>query len=397
MRKVSISKIATKIGSGSTPRGGKSSYLEEGVPFIRSQNVQFGRLKLDNIAFIGEDVHQKMKRTQVRPGDVLLNITGASIGRSAVVTDDVPVANVNQHVCIIRVDASNYIPQFLSEFLNSRKGQYMIDVAQSGGSRQGLNFQEVGGLKIPNVELSIQEKIVEILSDCDAAIKCLELRIKKGEQQNNGFCSALITRAEGNSPQLFAMSELTTRITRKNDGGSYPVMTISGRNGFLLQSDKYSRDMAGSSLSNYTLLEHGEFAYNKGNSKAFPQGCVYRLNEESAVVPFVYISFALKSSFNSDFYNHLFASGYLSRQLSRQINSGVRNDGLLNINPSDFFNCKVPVPPLQEQAEIAHVLNELETQNSLLSDQLDCLKQQKQGLIQELLTGKLRVTRGRHE
>ena len=177
MRKISISKIATKIGSGSTPRGGKSSYLEEGVPFIRSQNVRFGRLKMDNIAFIGEDVHQKMKRTQVRPGDVLLNITGASIGRSAVVTDDVPVANVNQHVCIIRVDANNYIPQFLSEFLNSRKGQYMIDVAQSGGSRQGLNFQEVGALKIPNVELSIQEKIVEILSDCDVVIALLDKKL----------------------------------------------------------------------------------------------------------------------------------------------------------------------------------------------------------------------------
>ena len=197
---VNIASISSKIGSGSTPRGGESSYLSEGVPFIRSQNVQFGHLDMSNVAFIGDDVHQRMSGTRVRPNDVLLNITGASIGRSTVVPDTVKEANVNQHVCIIRVDNSKYHPKFLSEFLNSKKGQYLIDAAQSGGSRQGLNFQEVGGLKIPDVEYRTQEKIVEILSDCDTATELLIEQLAIIKQQKRGLMQQLLTgklRVEG--------------------------------------------------------------------------------------------------------------------------------------------------------------------------------------------------------
>jgi type I restriction enzyme S subunit len=191
--------------------------------------------------------------------------------------------------------------------------------------------------------------------------------------------------------ELLRLSEITKRVRRVNDGQDHPVMTISAKSGFILQSDKYSRDMAGKSLENYIILHRGEFAYNKGNSLTSPQGCIFRLGEEKALVPHVYFCFSLKKGLHEDFFVHLFESGYLNHQLSRVINSGVRNDGLLNLNAAHFFNCRVPVPPVEEQARIAEILNGLRSELAILDRHVELLERQKRGLMQKLLTGEWRV------
>lgn len=189
------------------------------------------------------------------------------------------------------------------------------------------------------------------------------------------------------SCDLKPLSAIASRVRRKNDGGDHPVMTISAKSGFLMQSDKFARDMAGSSVDNYTLLHEGEFAYNKGNSLAAKYGCIYQLDRPTAVVPFVYFCFALKSGLDANFYSHLFAAGALNHQLSRLINSGVRNDGLLNLNVEDFFGCKVPVPPIEDQRRIGEALTTAKHELSLLDEEIEALTQQKRGLMQKLLTG----------
>ncbi len=108
-----INEIATKVGSGKTPLGGEAVYTLKGIPFIRSQNVINNQLKLDN-TFIPESVHTEMASSRVLPGDILLNITGASIGRSCVVPVSFKEGNVNQHVCIIRLEKDE--PLFLQAF-----------------------------------------------------------------------------------------------------------------------------------------------------------------------------------------------------------------------------------------------------------------------------------------
>jgi len=158
-----------------------------------------------------------------------------------------------------------------------------------------------------------------------------------------------------------------------------------------MQSDKFDRDMAGSSVERYILLHEGEFAYNKGNSLTAPYGCIFSLDRPAAVVPFVYFCFALHGDLNREFYVHLFAAGALNRQLSRLINSGVRNDGLLNLSPDDFFACRIPVPPPDEQAKIAATLKAAKHEIALLDSELSALRQQKRGLMQKLLTGEWRV------
>ena len=125
--KVKIGDISTKVGSGITPRGGSNIYLKKGVKLIRSQNVLKMKLSLSNVVHIPISIHQQMHNSSIKTGDTLLNLTGASIGRSAVVPSNLGEANVNQHVCIIRTN-ENCNPYYLSAWLNSKRGQRQINI-----------------------------------------------------------------------------------------------------------------------------------------------------------------------------------------------------------------------------------------------------------------------------
>ena len=139
--------VSAKIGSGITPRGGASVYVEKGVMLLRSQNVHFGRLVLDDIVFIDDETDNEMSETRVLLGDVLLNITGASIGRVCSYDQLDACANVNQHVCIIR--PTDFVAKFVEMVLASSVGQTQIDLSQNGASREGLNFGDLGNFIVP--------------------------------------------------------------------------------------------------------------------------------------------------------------------------------------------------------------------------------------------------------
>lgn len=160
----------SKVGSGVTPNGGEKVYCQTGRPFVRSQNVGWGQLLLDDVAFINEETHQSFIGTEIANLDVLLNITGASIGRSAVADSQIVGGNVNQHVCIIRTkDELN--PKYLNQFLLSHHGQNQIDSFQAGGNRQGLNFAQIRSFSIPiPPEKDEQQKIADCLSSLDELI-----------------------------------------------------------------------------------------------------------------------------------------------------------------------------------------------------------------------------------
>lgn len=188
--KLTLSKLGTLlsfVSSGSTPKGGKSSYVNEGVVFIRSQNVLVGELKLSNIEHIPEQTHFSMKRSQLKKNDVLLNITGASIGRSALYNFDFE-ANVNQHVAILRVK-NNLSPEFLVAVINSNLIQKQIFSIQSGGTREALNYNQIKELKIPLPSIDIQNQIVEKLVSerkiVDGNKKLIEIYSKKIEDRIN--------------------------------------------------------------------------------------------------------------------------------------------------------------------------------------------------------------------
>jgi type I restriction enzyme, S subunit len=167
---VRLDKLVSKIGSGSTPRGGKSAYVTEGIPFLRSQNVWNDGLKLSDVAFITPQIHKQMSGTVVFPKDILLNITGASIGRSALVPDNFKEANVSQHVTIIRC-IDHKVRRFIHYFLLSPNCQKLIWTRQVGMAREGLSKKVLEQFEIPLPPLSEQHRIVaridQLMARCD--------------------------------------------------------------------------------------------------------------------------------------------------------------------------------------------------------------------------------------
>lgn len=154
--------ITTKIGSGKTPSGGANVYVSTGVMFIRSQNVYYNEIRTDDISCITEAVDSEMAGTRVKKGDVLLNITGGSIGRCACFNLDVR-ANVNQHVCIIRPNSDIVDSEYLAAVIFSDVVQTQIWQCQNEGNRESLNFDQIARFRIPLPSLSEQREIVAYL------------------------------------------------------------------------------------------------------------------------------------------------------------------------------------------------------------------------------------------
>lgn len=148
-----------KIGSGLTPRGGQSAYLDSGIPLIRSQNVHLNRFEPLGLVHISNEQDESMKNSRVFKGDVLLNITGASIGRVCCAPVDICPANVNQHVSIIR-PKRHLDPEFLALFLSSPDFQQFVMNAQAGATRQALTKAMIENFVVPVPQLTLQREIV---------------------------------------------------------------------------------------------------------------------------------------------------------------------------------------------------------------------------------------------
>ena len=180
-----VGKLTTLVSSGSTPLGGSSVYQDEGVLFIRSQNVLMNKFDFSDIAHINDEIYNSMARTQVQTNDVLLNITGASIGRihRYMFKDK---ANVNQHVCIIRPMLDKVSPVYLEYCIGNSNYQHNILCQNSGATRQAFNFEQIKGFKIPLPKLEDQNQFAQIVEKVEVQKQKNELVI---EQMNNLFNS----------------------------------------------------------------------------------------------------------------------------------------------------------------------------------------------------------------
>ena len=214
----SIGEIAKLVTSGSTPRGGAEVYVSEGPYLIRSQNVLMNRLELSNAARITSETHLQMSRTIVFEGDVLLNITGASIGRVTYVDKLDSEANVNQHVCIIRPNKSQVLPAYLSACLSMPFHQSTINSVQIGASRQALNHVQVRALKIAVPPIEQQHLFSNLAKEMEHQLARSEASGKRLDDlfsvlMQKAFCGQLTAKwREAHMKELLVEMEEQTRL-----------------------------------------------------------------------------------------------------------------------------------------------------------------------------------------
>ena len=300
--------------------------------------------------------------------------------------------DVSDNTLIITIKQNVYDYNFAYNQLT----HYKLNKLVFGSGQPLITSKQLKNIRIPVPPLAEQRKIAEVLGVWDEAIEKQARLIEKLALRKRALMQRLLSaklRLPGFSEpwKEHKIADLFSPINDTNDGQEHIPMTISAKSGFISQKDKFDRVIAGDSLQRYILLKKGDFAYNKGNSNLYEMGCIYHLNEESALVPFVYICFRSKGSVNIDFYSQFFINHGLDRQLKKIITSGARGDGLLNVDKKDFFALNVPYPTIEEQTAIAEVLTAADHEIELAKEKLERLRRQKRGLMQQLLTGKKRV------
>lgn len=165
---VKLSDVTTKIGSGATPRGGKDVYQEAGVFFIRSQNVYDGQLSFGGLARISDAAAHALSGVTVLPGDVLVNITGESVTRTALVPDRALPARVSQHVAIVRPDAEVIDSRFLMvALLSAPIKAHLNGLSTAGATRRALTKAHLGETRIPVPPLAEQLRVSRVLDAID--------------------------------------------------------------------------------------------------------------------------------------------------------------------------------------------------------------------------------------
>ena len=188
--------LCFKIGSGKTPSGGGEAYLSEGITFIRSQNVYDDGLRLDDVVYVSEETDAEQSWSRVLPGDILLNITGASLGRTCLVPSVFDRANVNQHVCILRL-TSAASRTFIAMVLKSSGMKSQFDSAQNGAAREGLNFAQISKLALALPPQSEQDAIVRHLETELAKFDTLTAEAQRAidilQERRTALISAAVT------------------------------------------------------------------------------------------------------------------------------------------------------------------------------------------------------------
>ena len=186
-QKITLKEITTKIGSGSTPRGGQKSYKSEGISLIRSMNVHDSGFKVKGLAFINEEQAEKLKSVIIEENDVLLNITGASVARCCIMDKQYLSARVNQHVSIIRLK-KEILPKFVHYYLISPSIKADLLFSSSGGAtREAITKSMLENFELPLVSLSIQQKTVTYLNQISQKTQ----QLKKVQQEKLQSLKAL--------------------------------------------------------------------------------------------------------------------------------------------------------------------------------------------------------------
>ena len=224
-----IEDVCSKIGSGSTPKG--SNYSKEGIPFFRSQNVYNSGIVMSDIKYISDEIHQMMIGTEVVANDLLLNITGGSLGRCAVIPSNFEKGNVSQHVCILRPIVIK--PEFLHCFILSSFFAKSMKITGSG--REGLPKYNLEKMLLPLPPEQEQERIVAETKRLQSFVDELETSCENmtklvAQVKSKVLDLAIHGKLVPQDPNDEPASELLKRINPKaeiiTDNGHYQKLPV---------------------------------------------------------------------------------------------------------------------------------------------------------------------------
>jgi type I restriction enzyme S subunit len=374
-----------RITSGGTPDRATPEYWGGEVPWVTTGEIQFNTIT-STTEKITEAGLQNSSAKRFPPGTLLMAMYGQGKTRGQVAKLGIQAATKDGH-------ETDFYFQYLSS-------QYeAIRELGNAGTQQNLNGGILKAVPVPVPPITEQRHITKILATWDQAIATTEQLIEKSRKQKLSLMQLLLsgrrrfTGAAGNWKYV-DFDSVFDRINRKNAAENFNVLTISGEHGLISQRDYFNKSVASASLTGYTLLNRGDFAYNKSYSAGYPMGAIKPLLEyDSGVVSSLYLCFRLRddAAASPDFFRHYFEAGLFNQEIEGIAQEGARNHGLLNVSVTDFFKLRLHIPSGPEQRQIAEVINVAEAEENHYKWHQKTLLIEKQALMQQLLTGKRRV------
>lgn len=411
-RVVRLKYLATKIGSGKTPLGGAAIYADRGVAFLRSQNVHFSGLRLDDIVYISREIDETMASTRVEPRDVLLNITGASLGRCTLVPESLGPANVNQHVCIVRTDGSSLSAPYLNYLLSSQPLQDKIFAGEDGVSREGLTFDRIGNFTLAIPAAREQQEICAFLDRETARIDALIekkgrlialLEEKRMALVNRavarGLVAAVPMKASGihaiplvpNHWQVVRNKVLFRETDDRSTSEKEELLSVSHITGVTPRTEKdvsmfmaestegYKRCRSGDLVVNTMWAYMGALGISRHEGIVSPSYNVYRLRSEAVLVP--------------EYFDLLCRTRAYICEITRE-SKGIWFSRL-RLYPDAFLNLRTPLPPVSEQRAIIPAIQgrvaPLDGLTAKLRLSIAQLHEYRTALISAAVTGKIDV------
>jgi type I restriction enzyme S subunit len=380
-----IGEITEKVNSGKTPLGGESVYVEKGVLFIRSQNVLDSKLSFENSTFITETINNTMKNSVVKSNDILLNITGASLGRSCVVPNNFTIGNVNQHVCIIRLNKEND-PYFVQPIFSSEKGQNIFTSLQTGSGREGLNFQSIRGMTLAFPTLPEQQKIASFLTAVDNKLQALKQKKTLLDQYKKGVMQKIFSQEirfkddSGNDYPDWEEKKFGdigkfysggTPLTTKRQyfGGNIPFIRSGEINSNFTEQFITEEGLKNSSAK---MIEVGDILYALYGATSGEVG-ISKINGaiNQAVL-------CIKSE-----ENHFYLYSFLKFEKENIIKTFLQG-GQGNLSADIVKKINLPLPSLEEQNKIADLFSAIDDKINHCQEQIVNTEVWKKGLLQQM-------------
>jgi len=344
--KCKLGTLTAKVGSGSTPKGGNAVYTSTGHCFVRSQNVCMGYLILDDVAHINDGIHQKHKATELKEDDVLLNITGASIGRTAIATKEIEGGNVNQHVCIIRAN-SKVSPKFLCNYIQTKKIQNYIQSLQTGGSREGLNFEQIRSFPISLPNIAEQNKIAQLFDKLNERIATQNKIIEDLKKLKCAIIEKVYSEIQGKE---YSYGQLFDVVNERNKQMEYSNILSASQEKGMVNRDDLNLDIQfeRSNINTYKIVKKGDYVIHL---RSFQGG--FAFSDKLGVCSPAYTILRPNSLLEYGYLSNYFTSQRFIKSLVL-VTYGIRDGRSINVD--EWLSMKITIPSKEHQQYIVKMI-----------------------------------------
>ena len=372
--KCKLGTLTAKVGSGSTPKGGNAVYTSTGHCFVRSQNVGMGYLILDDVAHINDGIHQKHKATELKEDDVLLNITGASIGRTAIATKEIEGGNVNQHVCIIRAN-SKVSPKFLCNYIQTKKIQNYIQSLQTDGSREGLNFEQIRSFPISLPNIAEQNKIAQLFDKLNERIATQNKIIEDLKKLKSAIIEKVYSEIQGKE---YSYGQLFDVVNERNKQMEYYNILSASQEKGMVNRDDLNLDIQfeRSNINTYKIVRKGDYVIHL---RSFQGG--FAFSDKLGVCSPAYTILRPNSILEYGYLSNYFTSQRFVKSLVL-VTYGIRDGRSINVD--EWLRMKITIPPKEHQQYIVKVIGTFERKNEDEEAYAAQLSKQKQHLLRQM-------------